>query len=84
MRNKQIICAIVCGLLLISAAGVVETMPLISLICIIGMMICVKLGELGEIKDAPACRTKQTRQKKSESVKPLYHVLYHKEGDLSI
>ena len=85
MKNKQIICAIVCGLLLISAAGIVETMPLISLICIIGMMICVKLGKLGEIKDAPACRTKQTRQKKkSDNVKSLHYVLYHKEGDLSI
>lgn len=84
MKNKQIVCAIICGLLLISAEGAVETMPLISLICIIGMMICVKLGELGEIKDAPACRVKQTRRKKSDSVKPLHYVLYHKEGDLSI
>ena len=49
-KNKQSIYALIVGGLLIVGAGVIETMPIITVICLVGMAAAVKAGKLWQIK----------------------------------
>ena len=49
-KNKQSIYALIVGGLLIVGAGVIETMPIITVICLVGMAAAVKAGELWQAK----------------------------------
>ena len=49
-KNKQSIYALIVGGLLIVGAGVIETMPIITVICLVGMAAAVKAGELWQTK----------------------------------
>ena len=50
-KNKQSIYALIVGGLLIIGAGCVETMPIVTAVCLAGMAVAVKAGELWEMKD---------------------------------
>ncbi len=49
-KNKQSIYALIVGGLLIIGAGVIETMPIVTAVCLAGMAAAVKAGELWQIK----------------------------------
>lgn len=49
-KNKQSICALIVGGLLIIGAGVIETMPIVTAVCLAGMAAAVKAGELWQAK----------------------------------
>lgn len=49
-KNKQSIYALIAGGLLIVGAGVIETMPIVTAVCLAGMAAAVKAGELWQAK----------------------------------
>ena len=49
-KNKQSIYALIVGGLLIIGAGTVETVPIVTAVCLVGMAAAVKVGELWQIK----------------------------------
>lgn len=49
-KNKQSFYALIVGGLLIVGAGVIETMPIVTAVCLAGMAAAVKAGELWQAK----------------------------------
>ena len=47
---KQSICALIVGALLLIGAGTIETLPIVTVMCLAGMAVAVKAGELWQIK----------------------------------